>query len=150
MSPTRLVPEPGSTAASLAAKEAVPEEPDGRPEAVPATTVRLSWTGKEPLLTYTDASAKSGWVRLCAFVLVLELPAASHPLLLHRIKPPGSGQEDGWMALFAVSGVCGLFALITVLIYLPVPTFLHRTAGWSLKAGPQGIETVSAASADMN
>ncbi|MFF1593947.1 hypothetical protein ACFVY0_38470 [Streptomyces sp. NPDC058286] len=49
------------------------------------------------------------------------------------------------MALFMVSGVCALFALLTVLVYLPVLTFLHRTAGWSVKVRPQGIETVSAA-----
>ncbi|MFB7756731.1 protein kinase [Streptomyces sp. NPDC056121] len=143
--PTRLVSGPSSTDALPAAKEAAPEEPDGRPEAVPATTVRLYWSGKDPLPTYTDATTKSALIRWCAFALVLALPATFLPLLLHRIKPPGSGQDDGWMALFVVSGLCALFALITVLIYLPVLTFLHRTAGWSLKVGPQGIETVSAA-----
>ncbi|MFE2737112.1 hypothetical protein [Streptomyces sp. NPDC059349] len=49
------------------------------------------------------------------------------------------------MALFVVSGVCALFAFITVLIHLPVLAFLHRTAGWSLKVGPQGFEAVSTA-----
>ncbi|MFE5689755.1 hypothetical protein [Streptomyces sp. NPDC056512] len=123
-----------------------PEVPEDRPAAEPAKpSIALSWTGKEPLATYTDTSAKRNLAFLNTVVLMLALPGTLLPLLLHRIKPAGSGQNDAWMALFILSGVGGLLALLTLFIYLPVLTVLHRTPGWSLTIGPRGIEVSSTA-----
>ncbi|WP_367435992.1 caspase, EACC1-associated type [Streptomyces celluloflavus] len=105
----------------------------------PVAPFTISWTGKDPLSTYTDSSGKGCLAGLAKVVLGVTAPGVFMPLLLHRIKF-GTGQDNGWFAWFLLSSVFGLFA-IGILLWLPRVTHRLRTSGWSLHIGPQGIVT---------
>ncbi|RII06867.1 Serine/threonine-protein kinase PrkC [Streptomyces sp. YIM 130001] len=101
----------------------------------------ISWTGREPLSTYTDSRTMRAWSGGLTALLTVAVVGVWIPLMLDRIKP-GAGQGDGWIALFSISLTFGVLALIALPL-LRLGTYLHRKPGWSLQIGPQGIATTS-------
>ncbi|MFI9605531.1 serine/threonine-protein kinase [Streptomyces sp. NPDC052043] len=106
-----------------------------------AAPFAISWTGKEPLSTYTDSSGKGCLAGFARVLLAVTLPGIVIPLLLHRIKV-GEQNDSGWMAWFVLSIVLGPIAL-GILLWLRTVAYRFRTSGWSLYVGPQGIATTS-------
>ncbi|MGG2464417.1 caspase, EACC1-associated type [Streptomyces sp. RGM 3693] len=130
--PPPLPPQPGTTTPD------VTQQPSK-----PAAPFTISWTGKDPLSTYTNSSGKGCFDGFAKVGLALSSPGVVVPPLMHHVAF-GTGQDDGWMAWFVLSIVFGLFAL-GILLWLSTVTYRLRTNGWSLRIGSQGIATTSTA-----
>lgn len=105
----------------------------------------ISWTGKEPLSTYTDTRSQRIAVMSLATALAVALAGIFISLALGPDEPfttSEPGHPQGWPIALVVFGGIGIFALAFLLLHAVVRCMYQRSA-WSLQIGPPGIRTTS-------
>lgn len=115
-----------------------PPPPSGRP-------FTISWTGREPLSSYTTA-ARSWAEELRAYVSAVALTVALLSVAILAIPLALGEVHGGLLRWFEISAATGPFALFYLWACDALWTrrYLHPTPPWSLHVGPQGIVTTSA------
>ncbi|MET9500079.1 serine/threonine-protein kinase [Streptomyces sp. NPDC006552] len=115
------------------------EPPKERNPPGPRTVFAMSWTGSEPLATYTKPSnrlaASAQWLFFVSIGVWL-------PLDQHKIHIGGGAEESNnpWTALFVLCVLAAAVLLLATLI-LAVEWLQCRPEGaWSLRVSPAGVK----------
>ncbi|MFE2971421.1 serine/threonine-protein kinase [Streptomyces sp. NPDC059340] len=119
--------------------------PDTRQSPGPGAPFTISWTGKEPMATYTDTRRIRGSVNGLSIALAVALAGVLISLTQapHNMFVFEPGHPSGWLVVFMVFSGIGVFVL-SMLLVIAVAYGLRRKSAWSLHVGPEGITTTSA------